>query len=53
MKDIKSVMIGFLLATCLFLFMGNATNSLQTNVDEKYGARGTVKWNPIYVRVVD
>ena len=26
MKDIKSVMIGFLLATCCFLFMGQTSN---------------------------
>ena len=29
MKDIKSVMIGFLLATCMFLFMGQTSSSSQ------------------------
>ena len=46
MKDFKSVMIGFLIATCMFLFMGMSNS-------EKYGALGTVKWNPIYVKIVD
>tara|TARA_Y100001970_G_scaffold137457_1_gene169158 strand:+ start:991 stop:1296 length:306 start_codon:yes stop_codon:yes gene_type:complete len=32
MKDIKSMIIGFLLATCMFLFMGNTENDKQ--VDE-------------------
>lgn len=27
MKDIKSIMIGFLLATCMFLFMGQTSYS--------------------------
>ena len=26
MKDIKSILIGFLLATCMFLFMGNTSS---------------------------
>ena len=30
MKDIKSMMIGFLLATCMFLMMGQTTNDTQT-----------------------
>ena len=29
MKDIKSVMIGFLLATCMFLFMGQTLSDTQ------------------------
>jgi len=35
MKDIKSIIIGFLLATCMFLFMGQTTQSYcSCNKDE-------------------
>ena len=37
MKDIKSVMIGFLLATCMFLFIGATSNTGQG----KYQGFGT------------
>ena len=31
MKDIKTMMIGFLLATCMFLMMGNTNYVKETN----------------------
>ena len=41
MKDIKSMIIGFLLATCMFLFMG------QTSNDSKVGRyQSTSVYNP-------
>ena len=33
MKDIKSIIIGFLLATCMFLFMGQTSTNRYTNND--------------------
>mgnify|MGYP003141876314 CR=1 FL=1 len=42
MKNIKSIIIGFLLATCMFLMMGSSSME-----------RGAVAWNPIYVKIVE
>ena len=33
MKDIKSMMIGFLLATCMFLMMGQGSNDVMLNTN--------------------
>ena len=33
MKDIKSLIIGFLLATCMFLFMGNAIEYTSSTIE--------------------
>ena len=35
MKDIKSLMIGFLLATCMFLFMGQTSNMSNSPIEVK------------------
>ena len=42
MKDIKSFLIGFLLAVVLFLSFGFKGTEL-----------GSVSWKPVYVKVVD
>ena len=42
MKDIKNFILGFLMATIIFLTMGFSG-----------GERGSVSWNPIYVKIVD
>ena len=41
MKNIKSIIIGFLLATCMFLMMGFG------------GGLGTTPYDPVYVKIVD
>jgi len=41
MKDFKSMVIGFLMATCIFLFMGNTSSNemyVTTNDNGKYQA---------------
>jgi len=48
MKNLKSVIIGFLLATCVFLLMGSGKAC-----GCEYGDQGTVSWNPVYVKIVD
>ena len=40
MKNIKSIIIGFLLATCMFLMMGFG------------GGLGSSEFNPVYVKIV-
>lgn len=42
MNRLKYIIIGFALATMMFLLMGSSTNS-----------RGNSKYNPVYVKVVD
>ena len=37
MKDIKSIIIGFLLATCMFLFMGQTSNESQIGRYQEFG----------------
>ena len=37
MKDIKSIIIGFLLATCMFLFMGATSNDNENQVGKYQG----------------
>jgi len=41
MKNIKSIIIGFLLASCMFLMMGSSSME-----------RGGAAWNPVYVKIV-
>ena len=41
MKDIKSMMIGFLLATCMFLMMGQGSNDSQVGRYQGFAAGGT------------
>ena len=36
MKDFKNYIIGFLTATCMFLFMGNTKNTSDTHFDKIY-----------------
>tara|TARA_R100000734_G_C3275189_1_gene70148 strand:+ start:203 stop:349 length:147 start_codon:yes stop_codon:yes gene_type:complete len=48
MKDIKSVIIGVLIATCMFLLMGSSKAC-----GCEYGGPGTTRWNPLFVKVVD
>ena len=40
MKDIKSMMIGFLLATCMFLLMGQSSNDSQVGRYQGVGTAG-------------
>tara|TARA_Y100001970_G_scaffold204649_1_gene249194 strand:- start:899 stop:1027 length:129 start_codon:yes stop_codon:yes gene_type:complete len=41
MKDVKSFAIGFLLATCMFLFIGASSDTLGSN-----------PYKPMYVKIV-
>lgn len=41
MKDIKSMMIGFLLATCMFLMLGADSKDSQIGKYQGFGSEGT------------
>ena len=42
MKDIKSMMIGFLLATCMFLMMGQSNNYSQIGKYQGFGDQNDI-----------
>ena len=41
MKDFKSMVIGFLLATCMFLFMGQISSNKAITIEEVYDVVNT------------
>ena len=54
MKDIKSLIIGFLLATCMFLFMGQTSNISNSPIEVKIIEQPLADFNRIMkVKIVE
>ena len=50
MKErIALFILGFIVG---IIFMSYTSSSLQAEAQESYGTRGSVEWNPLYVKIV-